>query len=109
MSSDTVAKIKPLNNSNYPEWCGEMKAWLMKNGLWRLVSEKEGRPDSGSSLVKWEEKAERAAGELYLMVESDQRVYFNGKEEDPVLMWKALEAAHLTKKPGARFNAYDEL
>jgi len=27
MSSDnSIAKIKPLSNSNYPEWCGEMKA-----------------------------------------------------------------------------------
>ena len=24
-------------------------------------------------------------------------------------MWKLLEAAHLSKKPGARFNAYDDL
>ena len=31
MSSDnTVAKFKPLSNSNYPEWAGEMKAWLNK-------------------------------------------------------------------------------
>src|ERR1700678_1248220 len=90
-SSDLMPKFKPLSNSNYPEWCGEMKAWLMKNGLWK------------------EAKAERAAGEIYLLVENDQRVNFCGYEEDPPEMWKLLENAHLSKKPGARFNAYDNL
>ena len=111
MSSDnSVAKIKPLSNSNYPEWCGEMKAWLMRNGLWRLVSERELKPSSGGDeLNRWEAKAEKAAGEIYLLVENDQRVHFRGHEEDPIKMWKLLEEAHLSKKPGARFNAYDDL
>ena len=43
------------------------------------------------------------------MVENDQRVHFRGHEEDPLKMWELLEAAHLSKKPGARFNAYDDL
>ncbi|KDR64822.1 hypothetical protein GALMADRAFT_29898, partial [Galerina marginata CBS 339.88] len=30
-------------------------------------------------------------------------------EEDPIEMWKLLEQAHLSKKPGAQFNAYDDL
>ena len=105
-----MAKIKPLSNSNYPEWCGEMKAWLMRNGLWRLVSGRELKPSSGmEELNKWEAKAEKAAGEIYLLVENDQRVHFRGHEEDPIKMWKLLEEAHLSKKPGARFNAYDDL
>ena len=112
MSSDnTMAKIKPLSNSNYPEWCGEMKAWLMRNGLWRLVSKKETKPAASlaDELEKWEMKAEKAAGEIYLLVENDQRVHFRGHEEDSIQMWELLEAAHLSKKPGARFNAYDDL
>ena len=104
-----MPKFKPLSNSNYPEWCGEMKAWLMKNGLWKVVSGKEMKPKDADALVKWEAKAEKAAGEIYLLVESDQRVYFRGFEEDPIEMWKLLENAHLSKKPGARFNAYDDL
>ena len=54
---------------------------------------------------KWDAKAERAAGEIYLLVESDQRVHFRGHEEDPVKMWGLLEAAHLSRKPGATFMA----
>ena len=108
-TTEGLAKIKPLSNSNYPEWAGEMKAWLMRNGLWRLVSGKETKPRETEAAVSWETKAERAAGEIYLMVENDQRVHFRGSEEDPVKMWELLEAAHLSKKPGARFNAYDDL
>src|ERR1700761_4572696 len=104
-TSDSMPKLKPLSNSNYPEWCGEMRAWLMKNGLWRLVSGKETKPKDQESLAKWEARAERAAGEIYLLVENDQRVHFRGSEEDPLKMWELLEAAHLSKKPGARFNA----
>jgi hypothetical protein len=111
MSSDnnTMARIKPLSNSNYPEWSGEMKAWLMRNELWRLVSKKEVKPSAAEELNKWEAKAEKAAGEIYLLVENDQRVHFRGHEEDSIKMWELLEAAHLSKKPGARFNAYDNL
>ena len=109
-SSKGLPKIKPLSNSNYPEWSGEMRAWLMRNGLWRLVSGKLPKPiREADEILKWETKAEKVAGEIYLLVENDQRVHFRGKEDDPIEMWKLLEAAHLSKKPGARFNAYDDL
>ena len=52
---------------------------------------------------------ERAAEEIYLLVESDQKAYFRGHEEDHIMMWSLLEAAYLSKKPGVRFNAYDDL
>ena len=63
----------------------------------------------GDELAKWETKQEKAAGEIYLGVESDQRVHFRGQEDDPKAMWDSLKKAHLHQKPGARFNAYDEL
>ena len=37
------------------------------------------------------------------------RSHFRGHEEDPVQMWTLLEQAHVQKKPGARFNAYNDL
>jgi hypothetical protein len=110
MSLDiSIARIKPLSNSNYPEWSREMKAWLMRNGLWRLVSKKEKRPTKEDEIAKWDARAEKAAGDIFLLVENDQRVHFNGHNEDFIKMWELLEAAHLSKKPGARFNAYDDL
>ena len=109
-TSDSLPKIKPLSNSNYPEWSGEIRAWLMRNGLWKLVSGKWPQPtDNEDDLLKWETKAEKVAGEIYLLVESDQRVHFRGHKDDPINMWQLLKAAHLSKKPGARFKAYNDL
>jgi len=111
-SSESAGKIRLLSNNNYPEWAGEMKAWLMKNGLWRIVSGKELAPEGKGmeeKYDKWELKVYKAAGEIFLLVESDQRVHFRGQEEDPVKMWSLLEEAHMSKKPGSRFNAYDDL
>jgi hypothetical protein len=52
---------------------------------------------------------DKAAGWLFLMVEQEQRVHFQGIQDSPVKMWEALEAVHRQKKAGMRFNAYDEL
>src|SRR5215475_14323953 len=109
MSTDSSLEIKPLGKSNYPEWSGEMKAYLMRQGTWRLVAKKESKPATTVEATAWELKAEKAAGDIYLFVESDQKVHFRGYEEDPIMMWNLLEQAHLSKKPGAQFNAYDNL
>ena len=83
----------------------------MKQGYWRLVSGREDRPkkSDADALEKYETKAEKAAGEIFLAVQPDQRVHFRDYEDDPVKMWSLIEAAHVQKKPGARFNAYDDL
>ena len=54
-----------------------MRALLMRSGLWSVVSGKVTKPaktGDGDELAKWETKQEKAAGEIYLGVESDQRV-----------------------------------
>ena len=60
----------------------------MQNGLWRLVSKKETKLSAckADELEKWEMKAKKAAKEIYLLVENDQRVHFRGHEEDPIKM-----------------------
>lgn len=108
--SDSNSKITPLNNKNYNEWKGDMQAWLMKCGYWRLVHGTEVKPLSNTEeLAKWEMKAEKAAGEIYLAVEKDQKVHIRDHLEDPIKMWKELEKVHVSKNPGARFNAYNAL
>ena len=76
-----------------------MKAWLMRNKLWKLVSGKEPKPEStkADELAKWEEKAEQAAGELYLLVEADQRIHFSGFEEDPIQTTKSPSCCNKNK------------
>ena len=49
-----------------------------------------------------------AAG-VYLAVLPKQRSHFGGAQDDPVAMWTVLEAAHVKRRPGARFNAYNSL
>ena len=61
------------------------------------------------SRVKWQKRAQKAAGELYLSVEQDQKSHFHGMLSNPIRIWSTLCNVHMSKKPGARFNAYDEL
>jgi hypothetical protein len=94
-----------------------MEAWLRASGLWRIVSGKQKTPTVSSAVTQleadtldaWEARVDKAAGWLFLMVEQEQRVHFSGIQDDPVKMWQALEAVHRQKKPGMRFNAYDDL
>ena len=60
-------------------------------------------------LEKWQSKADKASGQLYLMVDPSQRVHFNGLTDDPVKMWDAIKNIHVQQRAGTRFNAYDDL
>ncbi|KAF9439474.1 hypothetical protein P691DRAFT_796417 [Macrolepiota fuliginosa MF-IS2] len=94
-----------------------MEAWLQASGLWRIVSGTSTLPSFPSPITEaqlqlrevWEVKSDKAAGWLYLLVDPDQRVYFNNIQDDPVKMWKSLQAVHLQKQPGMHFNPYDDL
>jgi hypothetical protein len=113
----TIPSFDKLNSTNYTSWNGDMEAWYRAQALWRIVSGasksptlsepiKEGEEEK---LEAWQVKADRAAGIMYLMVEPMQRVHFRGIKDDAVKMWGALEAVHMQKRPGTRFNAYDDL
>jgi hypothetical protein len=56
--SEGLPKIKPLSNSNYPVWSGEMQAWLMHNGLWKLIGVWHGKLPKpirdADEIMKWE-------------------------------------------------------
>ena len=50
MSESTSSSVKPtfppLNKNNFGGWKGNMKAYLMALGYWRIVSGKELKPSS---------------------------------------------------------------
>src|SRR6266540_3654619 len=115
--SSSIPTFDKLNSTNYNSWNGDMEAWYHAQALWRLVSgasksptvstpAKEGEEDK---LEAWQVKADKAAGIMWLMVESTQRVHFRGIKDDPLKMWKALEDVHMQKRAGTQFNAYDDL
>ena len=77
-----------------------MKAWMMRSGLYRLVKGLEKRPSPAdkaavtdveqAAMDKWDEKALKAAGELFLAIEVEQRTHLAGIEDDPVVIWTKL-------------------
>jgi len=106
-----------LNSNNYNTWNGDMGAWFRAQALWRIVSgvsklptvsatPKEGEEDK---LERWQLKADKAAGIMWLMVANTQRVYFRGIKDDPVKMWGTLKEVHMQKRAGTHFNTYDDL
>ena len=123
MSTETPSNAQPrfplLIIGNYSSRSGNARAWFMRQGLWGIVSGRTLKPvpvdekavttQEAAAIESWAEKAERAAGELYLLVSPSQKVHFQGISNDPCAMWKKLESVHLQKRPGARFNAYDAL
>ena len=123
MSTETSSNAQPrfplLIIGNYSSWSGNARAWFMRQGLWGIVSGRTLKPvpvdektvttQEAAAIQSWAEKAERAAGELYLLVSPSQKVHFQGISDDPCAMWKKLESVHLQKCSGARFNAYDAL
>ena len=117
MTSTSMPSFAKLNSFNYPTWAGEMMAWLRAQGVWRIVSGTSLAPAQSSpptesqiaALDLFYLKSDKAAGYIYLCVEDDQKIHFSGIQDDPVAMWKKLSDVHLQKRPGARFNAYDDL
>ena len=89
----------------------------MKLGLWMLVKGVELKPEGVDSkaltaaedaaILAWEIKAGKAAGELYLAVQGDQRTHLSGIEDNPVAIWTKLESVHLQKHSGSRFLSDD--
>jgi hypothetical protein len=109
--SNSTPTFPKLNNYNYKTWSGDMQAWLMSKELWMLVDSSEACPPTTEEepRLKWLKRAQKAAGELFLSVEPDQKSHFHGILSDPIRIWTTLRDVHMSKKPGARFNAYDTL
>jgi hypothetical protein len=79
MFTTKVPEIAKLGPNNYPQWSGEMQAWLCASQLWRLVSGDLKCPTKPSTITndyttkdeQWLERAEKASGWIYLMVEPE--------------------------------------
>jgi hypothetical protein len=112
-----VPEMEKLGATNYTTWAQDVLAWLATQQLKKLVLGKLIKPSPAdpsaitdaeqTAIDAWEDKAEKAAGWIITLIKSDQRVHIKGLEDDPVGMWKKLEAVHVVKQAGARFNSYD--
>ena len=114
MADDSTSSSTPsfpkLSCSNYSTWKGEMKAFLRTKGLWTIVSGAEKRPDDSQSdlQAKWDVRADKAAGQLYLSLSTEQRMHIDAVQDHHAQIWSTLESLHLQQRPGARFNAWDD-
>ena len=94
-----------------------MEAWFRTQALWRLVSGTSTAPRVSQTpkdgeeekIEAWQVKVDKAAGIMWLMVDNTQRVHFRGIKDKPLKMWDALKGVHMQKRPGTRFNTYDDL
>jgi hypothetical protein len=101
--------ITKLTSSNYPTWKGEIKAYLRVKGLRLLVNGSETCLASDTDLqAKWDVKADKAAGELYLACSVEQRMHIDAVQDDPVKIWTTLASIHLQQRPGAHSNTWDD-
>ena len=74
-----------------------------------LGNEKAPEPSKVAELLDWKMRSLKAAGGLFLAVQHEQRIHLTGIESDPLAIWTKLESIHVSKRPGARFNAYYDL
>ena len=131
MSSSTntsVSSIPPLKSNNYRIWADDIKSWLQLNGLWRLVSGVEKKPEAKlkvkdskghilspavpldeDKLEQWEIKAERAAGALKTAMTHEVKVLIRDCEDNPIMIWNTLSASIIQQRTAPRFNAYHTL
>ena len=97
--SNSTPTFPKLNNYNYKSWSGDIQAWLMSKELWMLVAGDEPCPDDSDkeSKLKWKKRAQKAAGELFLSVDQDQKSHFHGILSDPIRIWTTLRDVHMSK------------
>ena len=86
-----------------------MKSALQALGVWRVVTGEKAQPTDSAELERYQEQWDKAAGTLKLKVEHGQETHYEGYEDNPMQIWIHLEAAHVSKKPAMRFNAYLDL
>ncbi|KAJ3547011.1 hypothetical protein NM688_g5450 [Phlebia brevispora] len=95
------------------------EAEFMRQGLWGIVSSQVVKPVSvddknptlaeQEKVLSYKEKAEKVAGELYLLVSQEQKVHLTGITDNAAAMWMKLKSIDHQKRSGAHFNAYDTL
>ena len=107
MASETTSthRFEKLRVGNYAQWRGDCSAALMVKGWLRITQGKEMKPTpkdpkapteaEQEKMDAWEEKALRAAGEIYLSLSDDQKTHVQHCLEDPVTMWATLQSVHL--------------
>ena len=100
--------FEKLHEHNYPDWKGNMCAFLRMKGVWRIVNGDEAAPTDADKLEKFTLRQEIAAGAIFLACDAKQQSHIKD-EVDPTKMWNKLEQVHVRKNSSTRFVAYNAL
>ena len=81
--------IKKLSSENYENWVYKIQLYLMKEGLWNIVS--QAKPENADNA--WIENDTKAKAIIGLSVEDSQIVHIRGKETAKEY-WESLKNQH---------------
>ena len=92
--------------------------WLSSKGLWRYAkgAVTEPKPKDATAVTdaeyrtqeEYQQRLEKAAGELWLAMEEPLRPQFKGKRSTPKDLYDAMKAAFNIQEAGARFAALSD-
>ncbi|KAF8783388.1 Retrovirus-related Pol polyprotein like [Argiope bruennichi] len=85
-------RIRPLDDSNFPQWSKEIKVILLERNLWEIVTEKKVEPDIKDVKLVNDLKIRRnkAFATIFMNFSNGLRPIIENVE-DPVLAWKKLK------------------
>ena len=120
-SATAAPRFPKLRLGNWATWESDMSAYLRSRGLMGHVTGMRKAPtvhsanDKNESLVISQQarlddfniEKERAGGEIFLMLEEDEKPLVRHLQDSPQALWDKLKERHVVIKPNARFNAYD--
>lgn len=104
MSNGHEVKVEKLSEDNYATWRVQMKASLIRQGLWCVVVKDKPKPEPEN----WQRKDENALAEIILSVNKDLFVLIN-KCETAYEAWLALEEQYWQETPSRKVSLYRQL
>jgi len=100
MAESKTSAVVPLNGSNYSTWKIQCIMNLMKEGLWKIVTEEETSPVDERERAKLATRRDCALATVVLSVDSTI-LYLIRDPEDSVVVWRKL-VNQFEKKTWAR-------
>ena len=87
--AESRSLVMSLDGSNYAAWKIQCKMALIKDGLWKIVSEEETAPESAAELNKFVVRRDRALAVIVLSLDA-KLLYLLDDPVCPVVVWKKL-------------------
>uniref|UniRef100_D8QFR3 Uncharacterized protein n=1 Tax=Schizophyllum commune (strain H4-8 / FGSC 9210) TaxID=578458 RepID=D8QFR3_SCHCM len=107
-----------LTRFNWSWWESEIQPWLSSKGLWRYAkgAVTKPKPKDASAVTdaeyrtqeEYEQRLEKAAGELWLAMEEPLRPQFKDKRSTPKDLYDAMKTAFNIQEAGTRFAALSD-